>query len=236
MAKARTPAVAYLRTSSAANVGADKDSDKRQRVAIQAFARRAGFEIVDEFYDPGVSGADPIQGRNGFARLLDRVENNGVRTVIVEDASRFARELIVQELGIALLDQRGVRLLTASGDDLTDSDDLGRKMMRQVAGAFAEYEKGRLVAKLRSGRERVRKMTGKKVGGRKSHAERWPETVTLAKRLRRASPKSGERLSFREISMRLAAAGHRNERGQPFNPQSVRAMIEGPQQRRRVKL
>ena len=47
MAKARTPAVAYLRTSSAANVGANKDSDKRQRVAIQAFARRAGFEIVD---------------------------------------------------------------------------------------------------------------------------------------------------------------------------------------------
>ena len=38
----------------------------------------------------------------------------------------------------------GVRLLTASGDDLTDSDDLGRKMMCQVAGVFMEYEKGRL--------------------------------------------------------------------------------------------
>ena len=61
-------------------------------------------------------------------------------------------------------------------------------------------------------------------GGRKSHAERWPEIVTLAKRLRRASPKSGERLSFREISVRLAAAGHRNERGQPFNPQSVQTV------------
>ena len=79
-----------------------------------------------------------------------------------EDASRFARELVVQELGIALLAKRGVRLLTASGDDLTDSNDLGRKMMRQVAGAFMEYEKGRLVAKLRSGRERKRKDTGKK--------------------------------------------------------------------------
>jgi hypothetical protein len=31
-------AVAYLRTSSAANVGADKDSEKRQRAAIEAFA------------------------------------------------------------------------------------------------------------------------------------------------------------------------------------------------------
>jgi DNA invertase Pin-like site-specific DNA recombinase len=99
--------------------------------------------------------------------------------------------LIVQELGIALLAKRDVQLLIASGDDLTDSDDLGRKMMRQVAGAFAEYEKGRLVAKLRSGRQRKRMETGKKVGGRKSHAELWPDAVTLAKRLRRASPKTG---------------------------------------------
>ena len=152
--------------------------------------RRQSLMLVAEYYDPGVSGADPIEGRRGFAELLDRVENNGVATVIVEDASRFARELVVQELGIALLAKRGVRLLTASGDDLTDSDDLGRKMMRQVAGAFAEYEKGRLVAKLRSGRERKRKDTGKKVGGRKSHAELWPEVVAEAKRLRRASPKT----------------------------------------------
>src|SRR5262249_42169260 len=70
---------------SAANVGADKDSDKRQRAAIQGFAKRAGFEVVTEYYDPGVSGSDPIEGRKGFAELLDRVENNGVATVIVED-------------------------------------------------------------------------------------------------------------------------------------------------------
>ncbi|NEI37957.1 hypothetical protein GR204_29035 [Rhizobium leguminosarum] len=54
----KTKAVAYLRTSSAANVGADRDSDKRQRAACNAFARRAGYEIVDEFYDAAVSGAD----------------------------------------------------------------------------------------------------------------------------------------------------------------------------------
>ena len=52
-------AVAYLRTSSAANVGPDKDSDKRQRAAIEAFARRAGFIIVGEYHDAAVSGADP---------------------------------------------------------------------------------------------------------------------------------------------------------------------------------
>ena len=45
MPKRLQPAVAYLRTSSAANVGVDKDSDKRQRGAIEAFAKRAGFEL-----------------------------------------------------------------------------------------------------------------------------------------------------------------------------------------------
>jgi DNA invertase Pin-like site-specific DNA recombinase len=133
-------------------------------------------------------------------------------------------------LGIALLAKRNVKLLTASGDDLTDSDDLGRKMMRQVAGAFAEYEKGRLVAKLRSGRERKRNETGKKVGGRKSHAELWPEVVAEARRLRRAKGKT-DRPSYREIGARLKDAGYCNERGESFNPQSVRAMIEGPQPR-----
>ncbi len=38
MAKARIPAIAYLRTSSAANVGADKDSDTRQAIGIDALA------------------------------------------------------------------------------------------------------------------------------------------------------------------------------------------------------
>jgi len=48
MSQKTIPAVAYLRTSSASNVGADKDSDKRQRAAIQGFAKAAGYEIVAE--------------------------------------------------------------------------------------------------------------------------------------------------------------------------------------------
>ena len=71
--------------------------------------------------------------------------------------------------------------------------------MRQIAGAFAEYEKARLVHKLRHARERVRQDLGK-CEGRKTHAELRPEAVALAKKLRRASPKSGDRLSYRKIS------------------------------------
>ena len=114
--KGPTAAIAYLRTSSAANVGADRDSERRRRQAIEGFAKRGGFDVVAEFYDAAVSGADPIQDRPGFAQLLDRIEGNGVRVVIVQDASRFARELMAQKLGITLLINRRVRLLTAGGE------------------------------------------------------------------------------------------------------------------------
>ena len=88
-----------MRTSSAANVGVDRDSERRQRTALQGYARRAGFEIADQdwFYDAAVSGADPIEGREGFAALLDRMEGNGARIVLVENASRFARDLVAQD-------------------------------------------------------------------------------------------------------------------------------------------
>src|SRR5215510_6299881 len=71
--KSRVPALAYLRTSSAANVGDGKASDKRQRDAIQSFAKHAGYELVGEFYDAAVSGADPIDTRPGFRDLLEQI-------------------------------------------------------------------------------------------------------------------------------------------------------------------
>jgi DNA invertase Pin-like site-specific DNA recombinase len=230
MSKGRTAAVAYLRTSSAANVGDDKDSTKRQRLAIAGYAGRAGFDLVDEFSDPGVSGADPIAERPGFGELLDRIEGNGVRVVLVEDASRFARDLITQELGILALIKRGVRVLTANGDDLTDDSDPARKMMRQVAGAFAEYEKARIVAKLKAARVRKREATGGKVEGRKSLAESHPEVCALAKELRR-KPRGGKRPSLRDVSAELAARGHVNANGVPYAAKSVAAML-APSQRR----
>jgi Resolvase, N terminal domain len=103
----------FAHESSATNVGTDKDSDKRQRGAIEAFAKRAGFEIVAEFYDAAVSGADHIDTRPGFAAMLERIEGNGVRTIIVERANRFARDLMVQEVGYAKLRERGIELIAA---------------------------------------------------------------------------------------------------------------------------
>ena len=53
----------------------------------------------------------------------------------------------------------------------------------------------------------------------------------MAKRLRRASPLSGERMSLQRIAERLAEAGYINEKGKPYNRKSVFAMVNGPRPR-----
>jgi DNA invertase Pin-like site-specific DNA recombinase len=212
--------VGYLRTSSGTNVGPDKDSERRQRTAIQRYARRVGITVAAWFNDPAVSGADPIESRPGFSALLDRIEGNGVRLVLVEDASRFARDLVAQELGLLMLMKRGVRVITAGGDDLTDTSDPSRIMMRQIAGSFSEYEKRRLVAKLKAARDRKKALTGR-CEGRKTYAELRPDVVALAKELR------SQRMSLRKISAELARRGHFTAGGKPYVATAVQAMLRG---------
>lgn len=216
-------ALAYFRTSSAANVGDDKDSLARQRAAVESYAKGAGLEIADEFYDAAVSGDDALESRPGFAAMLDRIEDNGVRLVLVEGADRLARSVLTQELGIMALRQRGVRVLTASGQDLSEDSDPAQSAMRQVAAVFSEFEKRRLVAKLKAARDRKRQREGRCEGPKPPP----PETVREARRLRRKSPKTGRRRSLRQIAQCLAESGHLAPSGRPYGPESVRRMVQG---------
>jgi DNA invertase Pin-like site-specific DNA recombinase len=217
-------AVAYLRTSSAGNVGPDKDSDKRQRAAIDGYAKAADYEIVAEFYDAAVSGADPVGERPGFAAMLEALLANGARTIIIESPDRFARDLMVQLAGHDMLKAKGLALIAASAPTHFTEDTPTAVLVRQVLGAIAEFDKTTLVAKLAAARKRKRIATGQKVEGRKSHAEDRPEVVALVKSLRRKKPKGGQ-MSLRAIAAELAARGYLNERGQPFHSQSIAAML-----------
>ncbi len=112
-------AVAYLRTSSAKNVGETKDSDKRQMAAISAYAKRAGYSIeLPPYYDAAVSGIDPIDTRPAFAKMLAYMAlHPDVRTILVENASRFARDLMVQEVGHEMLKAQGITLIAVDSPD-----------------------------------------------------------------------------------------------------------------------
>jgi DNA invertase Pin-like site-specific DNA recombinase len=127
---------------------------------------------------------------------------------------------MTRELGLLALMKRGVRVVTAGGDDLTDTSDPSRVMMRQIAGSFAEYEKARLVAKLRAARDAKKAVTGK-CGGRKTYAERDPALVVPAKELSAQRP----RLSLRQISAALAERSFVTKGGTPYPAMSVRNML-----------
>src|SRR5246127_2967962 len=195
-------AIAYLRTSSAANIGEDKDSGRRQIEAIEAYAKRAGIELVATFHDEAVKGSDRIDVRPGFAAILERIEGNGVRTIIVETANRFARDLMVQEVGFAMLQARGIEVIAADSPSAFLDDTPTARMIRQILGAVSEFEKAMLVAKLKGARDRKRR-PGAKVEGRKTLAETRPEVIELARKLYRTSPKGGRR-SLRTIAAELA--------------------------------
>jgi DNA invertase Pin-like site-specific DNA recombinase len=84
-----------------------------------------------------------------------------------------------------MLKARGVTLIAASAPPHFVEDTPTAVLVRQVLGAVAEFEKATLVAKLAAARRRKRIATAKKVEGRKSHAEKRPEIVALAKALAR---------------------------------------------------
>ena len=215
----RKPAIGYMRTSGATNVGWDKDSEERQRKAIQTYANRAGYKIVSWHYDAAVSGADPIDTRPGFAAALEQIAGNCVRTIIVENASRFARDLAVQITGYDYLQRLGVELIPADAPDHFREDSPTAVMVRQILGAVAQFEKASLVAKLKGARERKRRRTGGKVEGRKSISESRPAVAAMARTL------ATQGLSLREIGAKLAEAGHTSTTGQHFTAAVVSRMI-----------
>ncbi|HEX3862116.1 MAG TPA: recombinase family protein [Stellaceae bacterium] len=211
-------AFAYLRTSSAANVGADKDSDVRQRLAIQAYADANGIEIAAEFYDAGVKGADAIETRPGFSEMLGEIgASDDVRMILIETASRFARTLMVQEAGFAKLQAMGVALVPVDNPFhfTADSDDPMVTAFRQFIGIMNELEKAMTVAKLKGARDRKRAATGRCEGRPQAPAP----CRALATRLR------GEGLSLRVIAERLADAGYHAPSGKVYGAESVKAMV-----------
>lgn len=220
----RKPAIGYTRTSSATNLGQGKDSVVRQRKAIQAHANRAGYKIAAWFDDPAVAGSDMIDVRPGFMAALEMIASNGVRTIIVETANRFARDLIVQETCWKRLQAEGITLIAADSPDQFVDDTPTAVLIRQILGAVAQFDKAMTVAKLRGARERKRRKTGKKVEGRKSWVEKAPEVVKEAKRLEYLT--ATRKRPLRAIAAELAALGHRTDTGSVFSPSVVKTMLK----------
>ena len=227
MMKSKTPlkAVGYLRCSGLGQV--EGDTWDRQSDAIGKYAKHHGLEVIDEFRDAGVSGTKDLDNRPGLAALLDRVESNGVKIVLVENATRLARDLMVDEVILQQLTNAGCKVIAAdSATDLTgDSDDPTRRLIRQVLGAVAEFDRRVTVMKLRAARERKRSR-GQRCAGRKPFDILPGESETLARiRELRGKPPNGRRRSLQQICDALNAEGLPTRSGKPWTKQAVNRIV-----------
>jgi DNA invertase Pin-like site-specific DNA recombinase len=212
-------AVAYFRTSSATNVGQDKDSLARQEAAVRSYAKRNDIEIVGEYYDAAVSGADPLDERESFKLMLQRITSNGVRTILVETANRFARDLMVQEIGWKRLQDLGVELIAVDSPTSFVDDTPTATLIRQILGAVAQFDKALTVAKLRGARERKKTATGK-CEGRLSWAQMNPEMVKVARELRKTG------MSLNGVRAELGIRGFVSSTGKLFTRSVVSRMAD----------
>lgn len=158
-----TKAFSYLRVSGMGQV--DGDGFTRQTEAIERYAAASGLSVEQTFREEGVSGAKDLENRPALQDLLLAIDSGEVRTVLIERLDRLARDLMVQETIIGDLRKRGITVISVTEPDLC-SDDPSRKMMRQIFGAIAEYDKAMIVLKLRGARQRMKAKTGRCEGAK----------------------------------------------------------------------
>lgn len=116
--------------------------------------RAAGFDVqVRRVVSETVSGSLVAREREGFAKLLDRMEEGDV--LVVTKMDRLGRNAMDVRATVELLAGMGVKVhcLALGGVDLTSST--GRMTM-SVINAVAEFERDLLVERTHAGLARAR--------------------------------------------------------------------------------
>lgn len=143
----------------------------------------AGFSIDPKrVVTETVSGSIPAMEREGFARLVDRLEDGDV--LIVTKIDRLGRNAMDVRATVDRLEGEGVRVhcLALGGVDLTSA--AGRMVMTVIC-AMAEFERDLLVERTQAGLSRA-KAEGKVLGRPRALSDRQ-ETEVRAKRAAGAS-------------------------------------------------
>ncbi len=156
MAKKPKRAAIYARVSTQKN-----QTPQNQIIRLREVAERAGWEVVEEFVDKGISGAKGRDKRPAFDRLCKAATRREIDVVMAWSVDRLGRSL--QDL-VAFLSE-----LQASSVDLyldrqgVDTTTPGGKALFQMMGVFAEFERAMIQERVHAGLARARK-EGKRLG------------------------------------------------------------------------
>lgn len=134
-------------------VSTDKQTVENQVAALTKVANARGWEIVATFNDAGISGAKGRKDRPGLDDMLKQAQRHRFDVVMAWAIDRIGRSLIdllgtIQHLEACnvdlYLDQQAIDTTTPTG-----------KLMFQVCGAFAEFERSLIRQRIHAGLKRA---------------------------------------------------------------------------------
>lgn len=130
-----------------------------QLAELREYAARRGFQIIGEYVDHGVSGAK--ESRPALNRLMADAQQRKFDAVLVWKIDRFGRSL--KHLVNALADLAAVGVAFISLRDNLDLTTPSGRLMFQIIGAMAEFERALIQERVRAGLRNAR-AKGKQLG------------------------------------------------------------------------
>ena len=170
-----------------------------QLAELREYASRRGWEIAGEYLDEGVSGSK--ESRPELNRLVDDSHRRQFDIVLVWKIDRFGRSLKHLVNALADLDAYGVTFASLK-DNLDLSTPSGR-LMFQIIGAMAEFERALIQERVRAGLQNARR-NGKQLGRPRRVVDNDPVGSMRAQghSLRNIAEKLG--VGYGTVRMRLA--------------------------------
>ena len=148
-----------------ARVSTDQQSVRQQLDALREVGERAGWDVIEEYIDHGVSGAKGRTGRPQFDRLCKAATRREFELVAAWSVDRLGRSLQDLVAFLAELQAAGVGLYLHA--QALDSSTPAGKALFQMAGVFAEFERSLIQERVRAGLQRAKKhgtRSGKPIG------------------------------------------------------------------------
>jgi DNA invertase Pin-like site-specific DNA recombinase len=162
---------------------------------LREYAARRGWEIVAEFVDRGVSGTK--EKRPQLDAMMRACQARDVDAVLVWKLDRFARSLKHLVNALAEFDALGIAFISLR-DNLDLTTPAGR-LMFQIIGAMAEFERSLIVERVRAGLHNPDK-PGFSSKGNRLGRPRVGVPVAKIERLKR------EGVSLREIARQVGVS------------------------------
>jgi DNA invertase Pin-like site-specific DNA recombinase len=143
-----TLAFGYVRASTQEEVR--QGSNERQKGIITKYAKSKGYEL--EFFEDRAKSGKNIQ-RPDFERMLKSLDTKP-KIVVVAKIDRFARSLSDLLRMLEYLDQKGIGFISVNDPGIDTTTPNGRLLL-QILGAFAEFERNMINSRTKAGREQA---------------------------------------------------------------------------------